>query len=185
MGNVLHSSRTCEWHTPPDIINRARRVLGEIDLDPASSPQANKTIQAKRIYTIAEDGLRQPIYGRVWCNPPYGTTGAHRSTQGLWTAKILGAWEAGDMEAGILLVNAVPDRQWFQDLWRYPLCFTKYRIRFIDADGVQQSQPTHGNVLCYLGRDLQVFAEEFCDLGTIVVPGKGHSPCESFTKIDI
>jgi len=34
MTNIKHSSKSFDWHTPPDIIERARAVLGEIDFDP-------------------------------------------------------------------------------------------------------------------------------------------------------
>lgn len=56
-----------EWLTPPDLLTR----LGEFDLDPcAALNQPWKT--AKHQYTVQDDGLSQPWFGRVWCNPPYG-----------------------------------------------------------------------------------------------------------------
>ena len=53
-----------EWYTPGDIIERARAVLGEIDLDPASNAHAQKTVRAKRFYTKDDDGLSKPWSGR-------------------------------------------------------------------------------------------------------------------------
>jgi hypothetical protein len=60
-----------EWYTPPNIIEAARTVLGNIDLDPASCVEAQKYVQARCYFTPKEDGLSKKWKGRVWLNPPY------------------------------------------------------------------------------------------------------------------
>jgi hypothetical protein len=60
-----------EWRTPKETIDRVCEVLGQIDLDPASSDGANATVQAKRFYTKKDDGLERRWSGRVFLNPPY------------------------------------------------------------------------------------------------------------------
>ena len=60
-----------EWYTPALYIEKARRTLGNIDLDPASCEAAQKTIGACRFYSEADDGLNQRWQGKVWLNPPY------------------------------------------------------------------------------------------------------------------
>jgi len=60
-----------EWYTPAQYVELARSVLGEIDLDPASSPEAQKVVRAKKFFDKNIDGLKQNWDGRVFLNPPY------------------------------------------------------------------------------------------------------------------
>jgi DNA N-6-adenine-methyltransferase (Dam) len=57
--------------TPVEIIKAGRHVLGLIDLDPASSEQAQKRIRAKRYCTVQDDALAKPWHSTVFLNPPY------------------------------------------------------------------------------------------------------------------
>jgi hypothetical protein len=49
-----------EWYTPSRYVDAGRRVLGAIDLDPASCARANETVKASIYWTKADDGLKQP-----------------------------------------------------------------------------------------------------------------------------
>jgi len=86
-----------------------RKALGEIDLDPASSKIAQKTVKAKRYYTVEQDGLSKPWAGRVFLNPPYTAELVDRFVQRLVTGHL-----AGDITAAILLVNNATETKWFQ-----------------------------------------------------------------------
>ena len=63
---ALHSSATPEHGTPPDYIDAARKVLGGIDLDPASCSTFNELVRADRYFSEADDGLgaRRGLFGR-------------------------------------------------------------------------------------------------------------------------
>ena len=69
--HVAQSTGEFEWYSPTEIVEAARKVCGEFDLDPASSDMAQQTVRAKAYYTEADDGLSLDWYGRIWMNPPY------------------------------------------------------------------------------------------------------------------
>ena len=64
-------SSSVEWNTPEEYIESARKVMGSIDLDPASSAYAQKTVKATRHFTKVDDGLTKDWEGTVFLNPPY------------------------------------------------------------------------------------------------------------------
>lgn len=70
--NAKHSSASVEHCTPKPIVEAAREVMGGIDLDPASSEEANRVVKAKNIYTAESNGIIQAWDGRVFLNPPGG-----------------------------------------------------------------------------------------------------------------
>lgn len=162
-----HLSESVEWYTPEEYIEAARAVMGEIDLDPASCELANRTVKARRFYTKDDDGLKQEWFGRVFLNPPYGWTEDSESSQAVWSARLIEAWEAGDILEGILLVNAATAQKWFAPLWKYPICFTDHRIRF-KSPGAEKNQPPHGSVFVYFGHEPQKFARVFSQFGAVV-----------------
>lgn len=71
---AIHSAASNEWYTPPEIVEKARAVLGVIDLDPASTATANTIVGATVHFGQGEtfiDGLAVPAwYGNVFLNPP-------------------------------------------------------------------------------------------------------------------
>jgi hypothetical protein len=56
---LLNSSTSAEWFTPPCYIKAVREVLGAIDLDPASCEAANRTHESER------PGLRHRTYAEA------------------------------------------------------------------------------------------------------------------------
>lgn len=159
------SSASNEWYTPSEYVGAAREVMGAIDLDPASNPLANETVQAARYYTEEDDGLAVTWGGRVWLNPPYGTTDGE-SNAGVWARKLITDYQNGHVSEAVLLVNANTERKWFAQLWDFPICFTNHRIQFYTPDGVG-AQPVDGNALVYLGPNPERFVSVFSRFGDV------------------
>ncbi|MEI7538585.1 MAG: DNA N-6-adenine-methyltransferase [Comamonadaceae bacterium] len=166
----INSSTNNEWYTPSAFVEAARVVLGGIDLDPASCPYANRTVQAGRFYTQDDDGITQPWHGTVWLNPPYGREeGEADSNQARWSRRLIDAYQSGEIRAAILLVNAVPGNKWFAPLKRFPICFPDARIRFYN-ESTEAGQPTHSNALIYVGPDVAAFVRAFSVFGQVMAP---------------
>jgi hypothetical protein len=175
---LIQASTNNEWYTPARYVDAARELMGGIDVDPASNPMANETIRATTYYTQETDGLAHDWHGRVWLNPPYGFAEGGKSNQEIWSARLIAQYWAGITHEAVLLVNAVTDRTWFAPLWDFPICFTDHRIRFYNQD-TEAGQPTHGNVLVYLGPEVARFTAVFSAFGHIVVPWRMEPVCES------
>src|SRR3977135_1797876 len=100
------SQKSYEWYTPGSLMIAVRQVLGPIELDPASSELANKTVQAEGFYDEQSNGLQQPWRARsLWLNPPYCKTGNVSNVE-VWTSKLITCYESGDVQEALLLVNA-------------------------------------------------------------------------------
>ena len=162
--HVAHNSGNNEWYTPSDYIEAARRVLGSIDLDPASSDEANEVVRATQHYTIDTDGLAQTWSGRVWMNPPYSSDLVSRFTE-----KLAYHFDHCEVAQAIVLVNNATETQWFQALAFHAsgICFPSKRVRFWSPNGVAGA-PLQGQAILYLGGNTQRFLEEFDSFGLIV-----------------
>lgn len=159
---LMMSRETVEWYTPPDIIERARSVLGTIDLDPASSDVAQRWIQATTYYTA--ESLHAPWSGRVWLNPPFDDTPT-------WVDRLEQVYEAGSVIEAVLLVNSAPGYIWWEDLWRRrPVCMLRERLYFYRTDGTPDGQAKKGTTIAYYGEDIRLFVEVFGELGRIILP---------------
>ena len=60
-----HAARSgeVEWYTPARYVDAARTVMGGIDLDPASSDHAQRTVRAAAYHMAEADGLALPGAG--------------------------------------------------------------------------------------------------------------------------
>ncbi len=148
-----------EWYTPPFLADAARKVLGKIDLDPASCDEANKVVHAEKFFSLADDGLQHEWRGRIFLNPPFKR----------WLVdKFIDKLLCSDVDAAVALTNASTDSQWFQRLALRSdgVCFLTGRIKFLQPDG-NASKLTAKNGCCvfYLGSDVELFFEVFQPLG--------------------
>ena len=105
---VPNANRSNEWFTPYRYVEAARKVLGRIDLDPASCDEANKVIKAERYFTKEDDGLSKGWTGHIFLNPPYGTTNG-KSNIGLFTRKLVQEFSNGNVKAAIVVTTTKTD----------------------------------------------------------------------------
>jgi len=167
--NIQHSSRSDQWFTPQDIVERARAVLGGIDLDPASCALANRTVRAADYITVEQDGLTLPWHGRVFLNPPGGKTG-NKSNTALWWSKLLTEYADCRVQAAVFLAFSLEAMQTTQgcrlSIVDFPFCVPRRRISFVSPDGKTNS-PSHGNVIVGVGVSRVLFRDHFVSLGAI------------------
>jgi hypothetical protein len=163
-----------EWFTPRVWVERAREVLGDIDLDPASHALAQQTIHAKTFFTVADNGLEQPWFGRVWLNPPYC-----REFLSPFVDKLVAEWTRGAIEQAILLTHNYTDAGWFHAAARASraFCFTCGRIRFLSPAGYE-CKPTQGQVFFYFGPNDAAFRRTFADVCLIAREDAPAAPGE-------
>lgn len=163
--HVANNSGNNEWYTPRVFIDKARSVMGGIDLDPASSEQANRVVGAKKIYTASDDGLTQVWFGNVWLNPPYAQPLVSQFSQ-----KLAADYRTNKVFQACLLVNNATETKWFQEVGRVAdaICFPLGRIKYLDESLEAKNQPLQGQACLYFGENTDEFSAEFGELGLVV-----------------
>jgi hypothetical protein len=187
-----HLSNSIEHYTPADVVEAAREVLGEIDLDPASCEEAQKIVRAVRWIGLPDDGLaaHSTWTGRVFLNPPGGTLIARRkqktdpkpvtppediAAKGKWgtDSRAVAWWRAlaeahldGDVPEAIFIGFSIDLLQSAQgegevDPLSFSICVPRKRLCF------GGDQPTHGNVIVYLGPNGEKFRQVFSRFGSV------------------
>lgn len=156
--HVSFNSGNNEWYTPADIIEDARKVIGTITLDPASSEIANRTVKATKFFTAEDDGLIQDWNGEnIWLNPPYSS--------GL-IEKFVDKLLSTDYTQAIVLVNNATDTEWFSRLAEKAeaVVFPKGRVKFHKPDGTTGA-PLQGQAIMYFGDGADDFKKVFSKYG--------------------
>ena len=124
VNNVLFSSKSDEWSTPPDIYEEPDKEFN-FTLDPCSTQYNHK---CSKYFTAEDDGLSRSWGGeRVFCNPPYSNISE-------WVKK---AWTEStkDNTLVVLLIPARTDTRYFHEYIynRSEVRFIKGRLRFGEA----------------------------------------------------
>lgn len=158
-----------EWYTPAEYVGRAREVLGEIDLDPASSVVAQHTVGAREFFTLEDNGLKRDWRGRVWLNPPYA-----QPLIAQFITKLVTEFTGRCVTEAVLLVNNCTDTAWFHEAANTSnaICFTRGRIQFREPDGDIGKAPAQGQAFLYFGFNVKKFIDVFQSVGFVVVCGR-------------
>lgn len=175
VGSVPGTKRDSDsWFTPKPFVDSARKVLRGITLDPFSSEVANAVVEAEHFFTHKDNAFEQDWCVKtskrlrtVWMNPPYSGKLCREAVN-----RFIDEYEDGSFHEGIFLVNNSTETAWFQRALQAcsAVCFPKKRISFWNADGKAVSGNTRGQAFFYFGNDIERFANEFGEYGTIMSP---------------
>ena len=159
--HVTQNTGKVEWYTPPTIVEAAGKVMGGIDLDPATTAAANETIVKSEHFLTLEDDALSPdtewmpdngnYQGRVWLNPPYRQPDIVE-----FSRRLLKEIDEGTIVQAIWLSNNATETDWGQPLLREAraVCFPFRRISFLDENFEPRKGPTQGQMIIGLGPHL-------------------------------
>ncbi len=161
--HVSQNTGDNEWYTPKEYITSAEWVLRGIDLDPASTSEANEIVKAHVYYTADANGLDQEWHGRVWMNPPYASGLIDKFSQ-----KLIEQLQKGNVTEAIVLVNNATDTKWLQLMleWCNAICFPQGRIHFWSRTK-ETASPLQGQAILYFGEGNLRFKDEFKQFGEV------------------
>ena len=142
-----------ERFTPEWILDIARATMGGIDLDPASSAEANQIVQATQFYDMDDDGLLKSWHGRIWLNPPYARGWGKKFSEKLMIEN--------PTEACTLLLHNF-DSRWYRNILTWLDCFALFNKPVIfQLPGGEDARPwqLRGVALGYHGPNKLRFYE--------------------------
>jgi phage N-6-adenine-methyltransferase len=154
-----------EWYTPLKYVEAAEKVMGGIDLDPASNSITGSYFPARSYYTKEDDALGKMWEGRIWLNPPYS-----QPLLSLFVDKFISELENGRLEQGVVLTHSNTDTKWWHTLANKAgaICFTRGRIKFISPSETKGAGSTHGQTFFYFGNETGDFEKVFSEHGLIL-----------------
>ena len=168
---VRQNTGKVEWYTPREIVESARKVLGGITLDPASTAKANEVVKADRFITADEDALTpDKVWGvgqgeRAFINPPYASELVGRFADALGEQIGVDA-----VDRAIWLSNNCTETKWAAQLMALAtaVCFPTGRLRFLDENLEPVGAPLQGQMILAVGGvDPDAFREEFEQYGPV------------------
>ena len=150
-----------ERYSPAWLVEAVRRVFGEIDLDPASSKEANRLVKATAFFTKSVDGLKQRWCGRVFLNPPFDDWPS-------WVAKLDQEIQAGRVQQAVLVGPA--NISAFRPLLKRGgvLLVPDERPEYWDPGTGQAVDPPFGSLICYVGPRQARFITVFRKQGLVL-----------------
>jgi hypothetical protein len=184
-----------DWLTPIEYIPYIYKLLEEIDLDPCATHHANaEFIQAKKIYTLKEDGLniQEPWKGKTYLFPPtYGRysfkknsgtwmwsktgTVSTKTPSVIWFQRLIKEWKLRNIPEALFFTIYPEMMRVFPEMWDYPVCIPHKRCNLIHGkDLYTLKAPISWGYFVYLPKleygfqQADKFIEIFSDLGNII-----------------
>ncbi len=130
----------------PQLIERARQVMGRIDYDPTSDPIQQILVDATSVPSLETNALNEHWHGNVWVAPK----GAVRNTR-IWLNKTINEYRNNYINSFVFFTSASEIVRATPIIWDYPVCIPFRRIKQLRAtkDGFESVCPSTWNVLVY------------------------------------
>jgi len=158
----------------PQLIERARTVMGGIDFDPTSDPVQQVLVNATSVPTIEVNPLQERWHGNCWVSPK----GAVRNSR-IWLNKTINEYRNGHINSFMFFTSASEVLRATPVLWDYPVCIPYKRVKQLRAtsNGFENVSPSTWNAIVY-GPPLEaaisdidkvsLFYNTFRDVGRII-----------------
>lgn len=181
---INQTSGDVEYYTDPRIIEAARRVMGRIALDPASSEKANQFVKAEAWFGPEDRSLERGWDAPLWLNHPFGRKEpacpagctkkhTHHSIEyfgnAAWINRLVYSHKDRSVDEACCITYACTSEKWFQPLMEFAQCFLCPRTNYYLPDGTIKKGVTKGSVVTYLGQNLKQFVKEFTPFGAVKV----------------
>ena len=130
----------------PQLIERARSVMGSIDFDPTSDPVQQVLVDAVSVPTIEVNPLQEHWHGNVWVAPK----GAVRDNR-IWLNKTISEYRNGYIKSFVFFSSASELLRAAPVIWDYPVCIPFKRVKQLRAtsNGFESVSPSTWNLLIY------------------------------------
>lgn len=130
----------------PQLIDRARAVMGSIDFDPTSDPVQQVLVDATSVPTIEVNPLQEHWHGNVWVAPK----GAVRDNR-IWLNKTISEYRNGYINSFVFFSSASELLRAAPVIWDYPVCIPFKRVKQLraTANGFESVSPSTWNLLIY------------------------------------
>ena len=158
----------------PQLIDRAREVMGSIDFDPTSDPVQQVLVDATSVPSIEINPLQEHWHGNVWVAPK----GAVRDSR-IWLNKTLSEYRNGYIKSFVFFSSASELLRAAPVVWDYPICIPFKRVKQLraTANGFEPVSPSTWNVIIFgppINQALtdidkvSLFYNSFRDIGRVI-----------------
>ena len=130
----------------PQLIDRAREVMGSIDFDPTSDPVQQVLVDATSVPGIEVNPLQEHWHGNVWVAPK----GAVRDSR-IWLNKTLDEYRNGYIKSFVFFSSASELLRAAPVVWDYPICIPFKRVKQLraTATGFEPVSPSTWNLIIF------------------------------------
>jgi hypothetical protein len=130
----------------PQLIERARTVMGSIDYDPTSDPVQQVLVNATSVPSIEVNPIKEHWHGNVWVSPK----GAVRDCR-IWLTKAINEYRNGYINSFVYFCSASELLRASPIIWDYPVCIPFKRVKQLraTANGFEPVSPSTWNLLVY------------------------------------